>query len=106
MVIDGSSSAFRSRGALARRPVALAALLLLAGAQARAQTDAAPELLAQASTTALPAVTVSATLAEQDARTAPASVTVIDREELEARNAADLLDAVRGVGGLKSSHPS
>ncbi|MFO1233069.1 MAG: hypothetical protein U1E57_07800 [Paenacidovorax caeni] len=37
-----------SRSALARRPVALAALLLLAGAQARAQSATAPELLAQA----------------------------------------------------------
>ena len=88
MVFDGSSSALHLRGVLARRPVALAALMLLAGAQARAQTDAAPQRLAQASTAALPAVTVTATLAEQDARTAPASVTVIGREELEARNAS------------------
>ena len=71
MVFDGSSSALRLRGVLARRPVALAALMLLAGAQARAQTDAAPQRLAQASTAALPAVTVTATLAEQNARTAP-----------------------------------
>ena len=62
MVLDVSCSL--SRGALARRPVALAALLLLAGAQARAQSATAPELLAQASATALPAVTVTATLAE------------------------------------------
>jgi outer membrane receptor for ferrienterochelin and colicins len=75
MVLDVSRSL--SRSALARRPVALAALLLLAGAQARAQSATAPELLAQASATALPAVTVTATLTEQDARTAPASVTVI-----------------------------
>ena len=103
MVFDGSSSALHLRGVLARRPVALAALMLLAGAQARAQTDAAPQRLAQASTAALPAVTVTATLAEQDARTAPASVTVIGREELEARNASDLLDAVRGAPGLTLS---
>ena len=101
MVLDVSRSL--SRSALARRPVALAALLLLAGAQARAQSATAPELLAQASATALPAVTVTATLAEQDARTAPASVTVIGREELEARNATDLLDAVRGAPGLTLS---
>ena len=101
MVLDVSRSL--SRSALARRPVALAALLLLAGAQARAQSATAPELLAQASATALPAVTVTATLAEQDARTAPASVTVIGREELEARNASDLLDAVRGAPGLTLS---
>ena len=58
---------------------------------------------AQHSSTALPAVTVTATLTEQDARTAPASVTVIDREELAARNASDLLDAVRGAPGLTLS---
>ena len=58
---------------------------------------------AQHSSTALPAITVTATLTEQDARTAPASVTVIDREELAARNASDLLDAVRGAPGLTLS---
>ncbi|MBX9835462.1 MAG: TonB-dependent receptor [Burkholderiaceae bacterium] len=58
---------------------------------------------AQQSNTALPAITVTATLSEQDARTAPASVTVIDREELAARNASDLLDAVRGAPGLTLS---
>ena len=103
MVIDGSSSALHLRGVLAPPPVALAALMLLAGAQARAQTDAAPQRLAQASTAALPAVTVTATLADQDARTAPASVTGIGREEREARNASDLLDAGRGAPGLTLS---
>ena len=53
--------------------------------------------------TALPAVTVTATLTEQDARTAPASVTVITAEELAERNASDLLDAVRGAPGVTLS---
>lgn len=43
---------------------------------------------------------VSATLSAHDTRTAPASVSVVTREELETRNAADLLDAVRGTPGL------
>ena len=96
---------------LCRHPVALAVLLLLAGASVQAQQRPAPaaaEVLqvAQASA-ALPAVTVTATLTEQDARTAPASVTVIGRDELAARNATDLLDAVRGAPGLgASSSPS
>ena len=34
---------------------------------------------------------------------APASVTVIGRDELAARNATDLLDAVRGAPGLTLS---
>ncbi|QNP47359.1 TonB-dependent receptor plug domain-containing protein [Diaphorobacter aerolatus] len=49
---------------------------------------------------ALPTVTVTATLSEHDTRTAPASVTVITAEELAARNASDLLDAVRGAPGI------
>lgn len=84
------------------RPVAWAAMLLLAGASAQAQDNTPPLQVAQAAT-ALPAVTVTATLTEQDARTAPASVTVIDRDELAARNASDLLDAVRGAPGLTLS---
>jgi len=71
--------------------LALAAALLVA-ATAQAQTSA--------ETGRLPAVTVTATLTEQDARTAPASVTVITAEELAERNATDLLDAVRGAPGI------
>lgn len=104
------STAMQALRPLRRSPVGLAALLLLAGAQAHAQSATAsqdqanqPVQVAQAVTAALPAVTVTATLTEQDARTAPASVTVIDREELAARNASDLLDAVRGAPGLTLS---
>jgi outer membrane receptor for ferrienterochelin and colicins len=84
---------------LRRHPIALAALWLLAGTNVQA-TEPAQVALAS---TALPAVTVTATLTEQDARTAPASVTVIGREELAARNASNLLDAVRGAPGLTLS---
>ncbi len=48
-------------------------------------------------------VVVAATLSEHDTRTAPASVTIVTREELEIRNAADLLDAVRGTPGITLS---
>ena len=48
----------------------------------------------------LQAVTVTATMTEQEARTAPASVTVVTEEELAQRNAANLLDAVRGTPGV------
>jgi len=52
-------------------PLALATLLALAGtAQAQSTSEEARQL---------PAVTVTATLSEHDARTAPASVTVITR---------------------------
>ena len=82
-----------------RHPLALAALLLATGA-----TQAQPETLAQAPAQGLPAVTVTATvtatMTEQDARTAPASVTVITAEELAEKNASDLLDAVRGAPGI------
>jgi len=50
--------------------------------------------------TPLKDVVVSATLAEHDTRTAPATVTVVGRQELEARNPVDLLDAVRGEPGI------
>ena len=45
-------------------------------------------------------IVVSATLSAHDTRTAPASVTLVPREELETRNATDLLDAVRGAPGI------
>ncbi|MGE0807691.1 MAG: TonB-dependent receptor plug domain-containing protein [Burkholderiaceae bacterium] len=53
--------------------------------------------------TELPTVTVTATLNEQDTRTAPASITVITAEQLAERNASDLLDAVRGAPGITFS---
>lgn len=43
---------------------------------------------------------VTATMSEHDTRTAPASVTVISREQIAERNAADLLDVVRGAPGV------
>ena len=94
-----SSAASVPRPVFARRPgastrprlIALAAALLAQGA-----AIGAPE-------TQMPTLTVTATLAEQEARTAPASVTVIDAEEIASRHATDLLDAVRGAAGLALS---
>ncbi|MBS0507358.1 MAG: TonB-dependent receptor [Proteobacteria bacterium] len=82
-----------------RQPLALAALFTMAGAAQAQAGAAAPTLLAQA----LPAVTVTATLTEQDVRTAPASVSVITAEDMAERNATDLLDAVRGAPGVTLS---
>ncbi|BBN90315.1 TonB-dependent receptor plug domain-containing protein [Azospira sp. I09] len=62
-----------------------------------------PALVSAADGTELKEVVVSATLTEQDSRTAPASVTIISREELETRNATDLLEAVRGAPGITFS---
>ncbi len=45
-------------------------------------------------------VVVSATLTDHETRTAPASVAVITREEIDTRNPLDLLDAVRGTPGI------
>lgn len=58
---------------------------------------------AEADEIALKDTVVTATLSEHDTRTAPASATVITREELEKRNASDLLDAVRGTPGMTLS---
>lgn len=70
----------------ARRPLFLAVALTCAG-------------FAQAETR-LKDVVVSATQSEHEVRTAPASVSVITREEIETRNPLDLLDAVRGTPGV------
>lgn len=104
-----SSELDRSSGAaLVLRPLVFACWLAMLGtAQAEASGSAAAPAGEQPATASadhtLPAVTVTATLAEHDARTAPASVTVIGREELHTRQAVDLLDAVRGAPGLTLS---
>lgn len=48
-------------------------------------------------------ITVTATLSAQDARTAPASVTILDRQELDRRAPATLLEALRGLPGVSLS---
>jgi len=68
----------------------------LAGAAAAQESDADKDRVPGA----LQTVTITATRFEHDTRTAPASTTVITREELETRNATDLLDAVRGTAGI------
>ncbi len=50
--------------------------------------------------TKLKDVVVSATQSEHEVRTAPASVSVVTREEIEKKNPIDLLDAVRGTPGV------
>jgi outer membrane receptor for ferrienterochelin and colicins len=106
----------------ALRPLVLACLTLLAApwwagaasaqavvpAAAAASAPTAFAASAASSDAAAPAavlrkVTVTATLTEQDVRTAPASTTVITAEEMAARNAGDLLEAVRGAPGLTLS---
>ena len=67
------------------------ALCLALPAMAFAQTTPATE---HATTT------VTATLQEHDTRTAPASVSVIDRAQLDQQQPADLFDAVRGQTGI------
>jgi outer membrane receptor for ferrienterochelin and colicins len=64
-------------------------------------------LATQAQPTALTAapqtVVITATLSPEDTRTAPASTTVVTRDELERRHAFDLLDAVRATPGVTLS---
>ena len=83
-----------------RHPVALATFLVFGLAQAATAADDALLAAAPAGHHTLQAVTVTATMTEQEARTAPASVTVVTEEELAQRNAANLLDAVRGTPGV------
>lgn len=70
----------------------LPAAMLLLGSAAHAQNLAQPEQLET--------ITVTATMSAHDTRTAPASVTVVSREEMDKRNANDLLEAVRGEPGI------
>ncbi|MGP1665574.1 MAG: TonB-dependent receptor plug domain-containing protein, partial [Rhodanobacter sp.] len=77
----------------------LACLLPVTGA---VFAHAAPEL-APDTTTDLKAITVTATLSEQDTRLAPASVTIIDHAELQKTNPQNLLEAVRTVPGVTLS---
>lgn len=51
----------------------------------------------------LATVTVTATLSEQDTRTAPASTTIVQRKELDTLNPQNLLEAVREVPGVTLS---
>lgn len=48
----------------------------------------------------LATVTVTATLQEHDTRTAPASVSIVDRARLDQQQPADLFEAVRGQTGI------
>ncbi len=56
--------------------------------------------MAQQTAATLPNVTVTATMAEHDVRTAPASVSVVDRKELDARMPADLMEAIQDEPGV------
>lgn len=75
----------------------LGMMTLIAGSAVQAQTESSwPRHNAQE----LPSITVTATMSEQDTRTAPASITVIDRQEIEARSGIDLRDMVVGEPGV------
>lgn len=57
-------------------------------------------VLAQQNAAKLSQVTVTATMDEHDVRTAPASVSIVDREELDARMPSDLLEAIQDQPGV------
>lgn len=82
----------RTSAKLARSAVALA--LPLSATLAHGQSD---EKNAE---TMLKAVTVTASGYEQEVKTAPASITVLTREELESKQFRSLTDALRNVPGV------
>jgi outer membrane receptor for ferrienterochelin and colicins len=89
-------SPLRRRGST---PQLLATLLALS-------LPGSPLLAAPAAESAaarLDQITVTATLSAQDARTAPASVSILDREELDRRAPPSLLEALRGLPGITLS---
>lgn len=79
--------------------LALAAGWLSLAAPATAQ-QAADTPSAQATTVALETVVVTASRRAQALRSAPASITVIDRQAIEARPAASVTELLRGVEGV------
>ncbi|MFV0679822.1 TonB-dependent receptor plug domain-containing protein [Ottowia sp.] len=85
--------------------VAAAAWLACLGT-AHAQTQASDEPTSSASTpvapasATLPQVTVTATRHEQDVRIAPASVTVIERTDIQYHPSTDLLSIIEDTPGL------
>lgn len=81
-----------------RRRLVLALLATLSPAIASAAEPAA-----ELATTELYPVTVTATLSEQETRHAPASVSIVDRTELEKAEPQNLLEAVRTVPGITLS---
>lgn len=62
-----------------------------------------PAIAAPSDPDTLPVIAVTATLSAQDTRSAPATVSVVSREELQARNASNLLEALRDVPGVTAS---
>ncbi len=87
--------------------IALAALLAGAAASQAQSVTTAPKTAAPATDTptdatahALPQVTVTATRHEEDARTAPASVTVFDRASIHDKAGNDLLSVIEQSPGL------
>lgn len=89
--------AFQPGAGVALRPLALAltSLAFLPGAFAQDSSDA--------ETTRLPAVVISAAGFEQEIKQAPASITVVTREELERRQVSSLAEALQGVEGVNVS---
>ena len=75
------------------RPTLLALAAAAACASAIAQEAPAPSAT-------LSEVVVSATGYEQELKQAPASISVVTREELEKKSFRDLADALQGVEGI------
>lgn len=72
-------------------------IALLAGSPIQAQTTPPSP---QEEVQELPSITVTATMSAQDTRTAPASITVVDRQEILVRNGVDLREVVAGEEGV------
>ena len=69
-------------------------------ALAAAATCAGPAAFAQARESTMEEVVVSASGFEQELKNAPASISVVTRQELETKNFRDLAEALQGVEGI------
>lgn len=75
-------------------------LMLLAGAALGATLTHTPVIAQKGPVQALDAVVVTASGFEQDIKSAPASISVVTRKELEEKSFSDLADALRDVEGI------
>lgn len=85
-----------------QRPETFGPAPLVLALSAACLSFAAPAVADQAAiaTTSLDTVVVTASRREQALRAAPASITVIDRKDIEARPATSVIELLRGVEGV------
>ncbi len=92
-----------SRPAASAGSISILRMRRVAAACSLALPALSPAVAAEEGGVVLPPITVTATMTAHDTVTAPASVSIVGRDELARRNAEDLLDAVSSTPGIGMS---